>query len=169
MQTYDFVWQPILGGLPFDRAKFETAIEAAGAVRRPDGAWLWRLSKGETVVTALNDAGLVVGFDVRVPVSDSAELVIETLVRSASLAAAMTLQLVDPQLSRAVTDRDAASVEDSYIRVAKYAGAYIEGTAPAWTAAAAEASAGLSFSTKVLLAVVVFLSTMFFAYQMVAT
>ncbi len=169
MQTYDFVWQPILGGLPFDRPKLEAAISAAGAVRRPDGAWVWKLSKGETVITALNDAGTVVGFDLRVPVSDSVQLVVEALVRGAALAAENALQLVDPQLSRAVTGSDAASVEDSYIRVARYAGAYIEGTAPAWSPEVAAASAGLSFSSKAVLAVVVFLGAMFFAYQMVTT
>jgi hypothetical protein len=167
MQTYDFVWQPTVGGLPFDALKFEAALERVGATHRPDGPWVWKLSAGETVITALNDAGAVVGFDLRVPVSDSTALVTEALTRGSALAAESTLQLVDPQLSRVVTERDREAVEASYIRVARYAGSYTEGDAPAWSAEAAQ-DLGLAAPTKAMLAVLVFVATMYFAYQMVA-
>lgn len=165
MQTYDFIWQPILGGLPFDRARFEAALPSLGAVKRPDGAWVWKLSHGETVITALNDAGNVVGFDVRVPLAERTDLVLETLEKGSAFAAANTLQFVDPQLSRAVSLSDGASVDESYLRVARYAGAYAGVTAATF---ATPEPTGLSPLTKIALAVIVFLAAMYFAYEMVS-
>lgn len=166
MQTYDFIWQPILGGLPFDRGQFEAALRSLGVTQRGDGAWVWKLSKGESVITALNDGGSVVGFDVRVPLSDRVEQVIEVLERGSAFAAASTLQFVDPQLSRAVTEKDGAAVEESYERVARYAGAYVgvPATSAAWVS---EEPKGLTTPTKIALSVLVFLAAMYFAYQMV--
>jgi len=167
MQTYDFIWQPILGGLAFDRGQFETALRSLGATQRDHRTWDWKLSKGETVITALNDAGAVVGFDVRVPLSDRPDLLLEVLEKASAFAAISTLQFVDPQLGRSVTERDGAAVEESYERVARYAGAYV-GVPAATTAAWANAEqTGLTTPTKVALAVLVFLAAMYFAYQMV--
>ncbi len=164
MQTYDFIWQPILGGLAFDRSRFEAALPSLGAVKRADNTWVWKLSHGQTVITALNDAGSVVGFDVRVPLTETSDLVLETLEKGSAFATANTLQFVDPQLSRAVSQADGASVDESYLRVARYAGAYAGVSAALVT----PEPTGLSPLTKIALAVIVFLAAMYFAYEMVS-
>lgn len=163
MHTYDFLGQSsLVGGLTFDRVGFEAVVAEAGATPQGDGQWVWRLSTGEVLISALNEMGGIVGFDVRVPLRDRVDLVLETLDRGSALAAAHGLQFVDPQLSRAVTQNDAPAVEESYLRVARYAGAYVEGP----VAAAAE-PAGFSWPVKVTLAVIVFVATLYFAFQTV--
>ncbi len=167
MQTYDFVWQPIWGGLPFDRARFEAALTELGVTRRAEGAWVWKLSRGETVITALHEGGTTVGFDVRVPLSDSAGLVLETLEKGVALATSATLQFVDPQLSRPVTERDTGAVEESFFRVAAYAGA-ADGASGATFVSAPPLATGLTPPVKLALALLVFVAAFYFAFQMVA-
>ncbi len=167
MQTsYDLVFQAQTPGQPLEVAPVQQALLARGGSTRPDGAVVWRLPGGEVVTWPLKEAGVITGLELKVPFTENPALLTQVLAGACEVAQALSLRLVDPQLSRPVVEADSARVLSEYARIAQYAGQYFGlGDAVGGAPAFKPGEEGLSPWVKGLLALAVFSVAMFAAYQ----
>jgi hypothetical protein len=121
---YDLLMQSMTVGVAYDPAPAEAAFDAKGAVLLPDGTRRFRLNGGDVSVQRLVEGGAVVATEVRVPISDKADLVRETLIEVVGIAQGLGLKVVDPQLTRSVLLNDEAAVADRFLQNADFAGRY---------------------------------------------
>lgn len=122
--TYDLLLQSMTAGVPYDPAPAEAAFEAKGATLQPDGSRRLRLKHGDVELRRLVEAGAVMATEVRVPISDRADLLREAFVETVNLASSLGLKVVDPQLARSVVLNDESAAADAFLRTADYAGRY---------------------------------------------
>jgi len=123
--TYDFLLQPVEVGAPLELEPIEAALAERGATRRGDGAWVWRFPRGEVVGLPVREGGQLVAFELKVPLQDTTVLVAAVLQAATTLADALGLRLLDPQLNRAVKFDHEDAVTEAYLRNARYAGEYL--------------------------------------------
>jgi hypothetical protein len=121
---YDLLLQSMTAGVAYDPVPAEAAFDAKGAVLLPDGTRRFRLKNGDVVVQRLSEAGAVVATEVKVPISDKADLARETLIEVVGIAQGLGLKVVDPQLSRSVQLNDEAALADKFMQNADFAGRY---------------------------------------------
>jgi hypothetical protein len=100
----------------------EQALDTKGALARPDGTRQWRLKAGELEIARLLEAGTPVALELKIPLSEKTELVAESLKAAVELAETCAVRVVDPQLGRAVSEKDEGAVTDQFLRTARYAG-----------------------------------------------
>lgn len=118
----------------------------------PEGVLSWPLKSGRVEVRPLVEGGQQVATELRVPLSDRTDLVRELVAAASSVAKDAEVVLLDLQLNRPVTEKDAELVGSRYLDAARYAGEMM-GVAEAIPASfAAPSEPGLKSGTKILLA-----------------
>jgi len=157
---YEFLIQPQQPGTAYDPAPLDALLEARGAPKRPDGVRTLRLKGGDIELGPYREAGAVVATEVKVPMSDRADLVREAFVETLGMASALGLKVVDPQLARSVILNDESVVAVTYLRAADYAGRY-SGDSGAVSAAAGAQSYGLPPGSKLFLILAVLALALF--------
>lgn len=140
-------------GTPYDSARVNALLAERGVSARPDGMRVWRLKNGDVEVGELKENGQVVATEVRVPLSDKAELVREVVEEAATLAQAAEARLIDPQLGRQLTANDSGAVADQFLRTARYAGEMM-GLSEAVAASYAPPPDGFPVGGKVVLGII---------------
>lgn len=164
--TYDFLLQLAGVGRPFEAEAVETALAERGAARRGDGAWVWTFARGEVVALPMLEGGRVAAFELKVPLLEDTQLVSAVLPAAVALAESLELQVVDPQLNRAVRITDEGSVIDAYLRAARYAGEYLGVSAALGaTTLAAPPEEKVGVGGRVMLALAVFAVALYFTYR----
>lgn len=154
---YDLLLQAAAPGEPFDLAAVERQLEVHGAVRRPDGGLVWRFDAGEVEVRRLQENGVPVATELRVPLSDRPALLGEVLEAAAKVALEAKARLVDPSLNRAVGPDDVGAVVSSFLGAARYA-AELQGVSEALSAGFSPTSrGGVTGASLFWLALVIFL------------
>lgn len=139
---YELLLQPVGRDQAFDAAAAERAMDARGA--RVDG---------QVEVAPLVESGKTVALMLRVPLGERTEGIGEILRAALEVARACSLQVVDPQLSRAVSESDEGALIEQFLRTARYAGEMM-GLPEAIGASFAPEPTGLGPGTKVLLGLI---------------
>ena len=121
---YDLLIQSMTPGVTYDPGATEAAFDSKGAMLQPDGSRRFRLKHGDVEVRRLLEGGAAVATEVRVPMSDRADLVREAFVETLGIASGLGLKVVDPLLSRSVVLNDESAVADAFMRQADFAGRY---------------------------------------------
>jgi hypothetical protein len=121
---YDLLIQSMTPGVMYDPSLAEATLDSKGAVMQPDGSRRFRLKHGDIEVRRLIEAGAAVATEVRVPMSDKADLVREAFIEIVGIASTLGLKVVDPQLARSVVLNDESAVADAFMRQADFAGRY---------------------------------------------
>lgn len=166
---YELIYQAQEAGQPFDPAAVEARLLERGAVKRPDGTWVWKLPPGEVELCRVQEGGACVGVDLKVPLTEKTELVRAAVAEGALLAVAAGVRLVDAHLNRPLGPMDGELVADEYLRTARYAGEYLgvaEAVHASFDGSRQEASSAVS--GKLLLAVAVFVVAMYVAWRVVS-
>ena len=122
---YELLIQPKAPHAAHDAQAVESALEALGARRRPDGTLMWPFGLHTVEVICLAEGDKVLASEVRVPLSEKTDL-LKTVLRGASaLADQLGLRVVDPHLMKEVTEADAERVATEFLSLARYAGQYM--------------------------------------------
>ncbi|ATB27787.1 hypothetical protein MEBOL_001232 [Melittangium boletus DSM 14713] len=152
---YDLLLQSLTPGAPFDSARVESLLVARGAKARPEGGHLWQLDFGAVEVHPLREGGQWIATEVRVPLSDRADLLREVVTKGLALASEAEVRFFDPQLGRELSKREEDAVAEQYLRTARYASDTL-GMAEAMPMPAATETEGFQPTTKFALGVVAF-------------
>jgi hypothetical protein len=152
---YDLLLQSLAPGTPFDSGRVEALLLARGATPQPGGGHAWRLQHGTVEVHPLREGGQWVATEVRVPLSEQADLLREVLDQSVDLAREAQVRLFDPQLGRELNRRDDEGVAEQYLRTARYASDML-GVSDAMPLPSTTQSEGFQPTTKFVLGVVAF-------------
>jgi hypothetical protein len=142
--------QPTVAGAPYDPARVDEALAARGVTQTPKGR-VWKLKAGEIEVRLLVEGGVALATELRVPLSDKLELIREAVVQGAALAAEAQVRLLDPHLSKELSERDDALVADEFLRTASYAGRMMGVSEALGASYTGEDPTALKPGTKVLL------------------
>lgn len=164
--TYDLLLQPPAPGEAFDLAVVEAELAATSVPRRPDGVWVLTLVFKDLELTVLRENGAPVALQCAVPLSDRTEVVEAAVAWTTALASKLGLRVMDPQLNTVVTSAS-SSVSDEFLRQARYAGEFLGVSAAIGASQIAEAPQGMTSTTRMLLAVVVFVVATFVTISVV--
>ena len=149
---YELLLQPAYPGAPFPAEQVDAKLAEAGVTAGPEGLRRWPFKHGQVEVRPLLEGGQQIATELLVPLSDRTDLVRELVVAASALAKDSDVVLLDLQLNRAVTEKDAETVGSRYLEAARYAGEML-GVAEAIPASfAAPTEQGMKAGTKVLLA-----------------
>jgi len=152
---YDLLLQSLTPGAPFDSARVESLLVARGAKARPDGGHVWQLESGDVEIHPLREGGQWIATEVRVPLSDRADLLREVLTKGLVLAAEAEVRFFDPQLGRELSRQAEDAVTEQYLRTARYASDTL-GVSEAMPMPAATETEGFQPTTKLALGVLGF-------------
>lgn len=150
---YELLLQPSSQKLPFDVKAVEQQIAARGGTSEGESVRRWVLTSGALALEPVLEAGQPVALALKIPLGDRTELLAEALKAAAEVAQALTLKLVDPQLSRVVNEKDEGAVTEQFQRTARYAGEML-GLPEAVTASFQPEPQGLSPTGKVVLGLI---------------
>lgn len=157
---YELLLQSLEPGAPYDQGKVVDLLRQRGLVFAEDGSAPWKLKSGEVEVRPLKEGGQIIATELRVPLLDKTDLMRELLAAASTLAEEAKVRLFDPQLTRAVSEKEDGAVADQYFRTAKYAGEMM-GVSEALGASFEPPSTGLKPGTKILLAIIGFCIILF--------
>jgi hypothetical protein len=151
---YELLWQSATPGAPYPLEAVEAALSRREVVASPDGQRRWKLARTVVELGAVREGGVQVATELRLMLSDSADPPRELVTEATVLAREAGVTLFDPQLMRALSERDADAVAEQYLRTARWAGEMLglpEAVAASYPAVE---SPGMSAGLKVLLIVI---------------
>jgi hypothetical protein len=165
---YEFLLQPREVGQPYAPELVDSALAGRGVTQRPDGVWVWRMTAGEIEARHLLENGKAIATELKVPFSDKPDLVRQAVEEATAMAESVGLRVIDPQLNRTLTGRDAEAVAEEFMRNARYAGEYMgvsEALGASYTPK--QEDQGLKPQTKILLAAIMFAVVMFITWRVI--
>ena len=148
-------------GTPFDSGRVEALLLARGAKPQPGGGHAWQLEHGTVEVHPLREGGQWIATEVRVPLSERADLLREAVDKGVELAREAEARFFDPQLGREVSRRDDEAVAEQYLRTARYASDML-GVSDAMPLSVSTQSEGFQPTTKLVLGIVAFFVVLYF-------
>ena len=165
-RSYDLLLQPLTPGAPFDVDAVLKALALRGLVREANG-WALPLVSRTLEVRPLHENGVGVAVEVRVPLAEHTAALEEAVKWAVDVARVLDLRVLDPQLGSVVTGWSSA-VNDEFLRTARYAGEYLGVSEALGASSLSEHHEGLTLSTRMLLAFIVFLVVVWGTFRVVA-
>jgi hypothetical protein len=160
---YELLLQPRIAGTRLDLDAVERAF--VGLAMKPVGAnRVWSLPEGDVDVSLVREGASTVAVALAVPLSDRSALVLACLREALKVTAVADVSVVDPQVGSTVNAASEGSVEAEFLRAARYAGEFA-GVSDALGASFRPNDDGMPFSTRLLIAFVVFLVMAMLAYR----
>lgn len=169
LRSYDLLLQAKTPGEPFLREPVVAALVAAGAKLDAEGRGTWRLPKGDVEVAPLLEAGAVLGLEVRVPLSDRAELLDAAVKALVELAGPASVRLLDPQRGSEVDPGSLAAMTEEFFRLARHAGEYGGVSEALGLSSWAQPEESSSATSRVLLALGAFLLALYVSWRIAST
>lgn len=169
LRSYDFVLQSRTPGDPAPLDQLVVALSGRGAQLDAKGQGTLKVDGGEATLQPVNENGVTIGIDVRVPFHERTELLDGVFKILVDVAEVSEARLLDPQRNETASHASFSAVTEEYLRMARYAGEYGGVSEALGLSTMAMRPEEESNSARYLMAIAVFLVALYAGWRTVVS